>query len=30
VLGLGAAPTIAYPKLADYDSTFALKSPPST
>lgn len=27
MLGLGTAPIIAYPKLADYDSTFVLKSP---
>ena len=28
VLGLGTAPTITYPKLADYDLAFVLKSPP--
>ena len=28
VLGLAAAPTITYPKLTDYDSTFVLKSLP--
>jgi NAD(P)H dehydrogenase (quinone) len=29
VLDLGSAPTIAYPRLADYDENYVLKSPPS-
>jgi NAD(P)H dehydrogenase (quinone) len=28
VLGLASAPTISYPKLADYDARFVLESPP--
>jgi NAD(P)H dehydrogenase (quinone) len=29
VVGLESAPTIAYPKLADYDDSYVLKSPPA-
>jgi NAD(P)H dehydrogenase (quinone) len=29
VLGLAAAPTLAYPKLADYDESYVLKAPTS-
>ena len=30
VVGLESAPTIAYPKLADYDDNYVLKAPPAT